>query len=162
MSLNSWFKKGMTFQEYVEAMNVNKEELLKIYHEVTIPESTQTKLEQLKNLNWKVVTLTADWCGDALLNVPVIQKMMEKANIDTRFLIRDENLELMDQYLTNGKSRSIPIFVFMDEKGNEVNVWGPRSAEIEEIVVEMKKELPDKEDPNFQEKQTAVFKAIQG
>jgi hypothetical protein len=66
----------------------------------------------------------------------------------------------MDQYLTNGKSRSIPIFVFMDEKGNEVNVWGPRSAEIEEIVVEMKKELPDKDDPNFQEKQTAVFKAI--
>ncbi|KQL38932.1 thioredoxin [Bacillus sp. FJAT-25509] len=160
MSLNSWFEKGMNFQEYVDAMNVNKEELLKIYNEVTIPESTQAKLEQLKNRHWKVVTLTADWCGDALLNVPVIQKMMEIANIDTRFLIRDENLELMDQYLTNGKSRSIPIFVFMDEKGNEVNVWGPRSTEIEEIVIEMKKGLPDKDDPNFQEKQTAVFKAI--
>jgi Thioredoxin len=160
MSLIPWFEKGMTFQEYVEAMNVNKEELQMIYNEVKIPEETKQKLAQLKDKNWKVVTLTADWCGDALLNVPIIQKMMEIANIDTRFLIRDENLELMDQYLTNGKSRSIPIFVFMDEKGNEVNVWGPRSAEIEALVAEMKKDFPSKEDPNFQEKQNAVLKTI--
>ena len=160
MSLMSWFEKGMTFQEYVDSMTVNKEELQKIYNEVTIPEETTQKLAQLKEKNWKVVTLTADWCGDALLNVPIIQKMMEIANVDTRFLIRDENLELMDQYLTNGKSRSIPIFVFMDAQGNEVNVWGPRSVEIEELVTEMKKDLPAKEDPNFQEKQVAVFKAI--
>ncbi|WP_088071742.1 thioredoxin family protein [Gottfriedia luciferensis] len=160
MTLNVWFEKGMSFQEYVDSMSVNKEELQKIYNEVIIPDETSQKLTQLKEKNWKVVTLTADWCGDALLNVPVIQKMMEIASIDTRFLIRDENLELMDQYLTNGKSRSIPIFIFMDEEGNEVKVWGPRSAEIEELVAEMKKDFPAKDDPNFQEKQTAVLKSI--
>lgn len=160
MSLISWFDKGMTFGEYVDAMSVNKEQLQYIYSEVSIPEETVQKLTQLKEKNWKVVTLTADWCGDALLNVPVIQKMMEIANIETRFLIRDENLELMDQYLTNGKSRSIPIFIFMDANGNEVKVWGPRSEEVEAVVAELKKDFPAKEDPNFQEKQMAVLKTI--
>jgi Thioredoxin len=160
MSLDTWYEKGMTFTEYVDAMKVNKEKLQTIYNEVTIPEETKEKLLQLKEKNWKVVTLTADWCGDALLNVPIIQRMMEIASIENRFLIRDENLELMDQYLTNGKSRSIPIFIFMDNEGREVNVWGPRAAEIEVLVTEMKKELPDKEDPNFQEKQSEVFKKV--
>ncbi|WP_088042278.1 thioredoxin family protein [Bacillus sp. EAC] len=160
MSLITWFEKGMTFKDYVEAMKVNKVELQTIYNEVTIPEETQQKLVQLQDKSWKVVVLTADWCGDALLNVPVIEKMMEIAHIETRFLIRDENLELMDQYLTNGKSRSIPIFVFMDEEGNEVKVWGPRAAEIESLVMELKKDFPDKEDPNFQEKQAAFFKKM--
>ena len=160
MSLNSWFDKGMTFGEYVDSMSVNKEQLQSIYNEVSIPEETVQNLSSLKDKNWKVVALTADWCGDALLNVPVIQKMAEIANIDTRFLIRDENLELMDQYLTNGKSRSIPIFIFMDTEGNEVKVWGPRSEQVEGLVSEMKKDFPAKDDPNFQEKQTAVLKTI--
>ena len=41
----------------------------------------------------------------------------------------------MDQYLTNGTARSIPIFIFIDEKGEEKAVWGPRAKEVQEIVV---------------------------
>lgn len=160
MSLLQWFEKGMSFQEYVSSMNVNKDELQFIYDEVEIPEDTQKLLAQLQDKNWKVVVLTADWCGDALLNVPIMQKMMEIGNVESRFLIRDENLELMDQYLTNGKSRSIPIFIFMDHEGNEVKVWGPRSEEVEALVSGMKKDFPAKDDPNFIEKQAAVLKSI--
>ena len=48
-----------------------------------------------------------------------MKRISEVANIDMSLLIRDENLELMDQYLTNGTARAIPIFIFIDKDGNE-------------------------------------------
>ena len=52
-----------------------------------------------------------------------MKRISEVANIDMSLLIRDENLELMDQYLTNGTTRAIPIFIFIDKDGNEQAVW---------------------------------------
>ncbi len=49
----------------------------------------------------------------------------------------------MDQYLTNGKARSIPIIVFLDAEGTELGKWGPRAQEIEKVVSNLKSELPE-------------------
>ncbi len=81
---------------------------------------------------WMV--LTEDWCGDSAQNLPYLAKYAEMSDkIDMRILERDNNLEIMDQYLTNGKSRSIPKMVAFDETGNELFVWGPRPAEAQEL-----------------------------
>ena len=57
-------------------------------------------------INWTV--LTESWCGDAAQILPYINKIAKlNENITLTILLRDENLELMDQHLTNG-SRSIP------------------------------------------------------
>ena len=69
--------------------------------------------------------------------------MAEVSQIELRFLNRDENLELMDQYLTNQTSRSIPIFIFIDEAGEEKRVWGPRAEEVQQLVMSLRSELPD-------------------
>jgi len=37
-----------------------------------------------------------------------------------RIFLRDENPDLMDQFLKEGLYRSIPVFVFFDERMNEV------------------------------------------
>ncbi len=107
-----------------------------------------------------MVSLTADWCGDAALCVPIMQRIAELASIETRFLIRDENLELMDQYLTNGTARSIPIFILTNELGDELAVWGPRSPEVQQWVTEHKTKLPEQGAPDFAEKQKEMFAAF--
>ncbi|WP_337031562.1 thioredoxin family protein [Paenibacillus illinoisensis] len=63
--------------------------------------------------NLRRVVLTADWCRDAALNMPIVQKIAEHSIIELRFLNREE----MDQYLTNETSRAIPIFIFITESG---------------------------------------------
>ncbi len=81
---------------------------------------------------WMV--LTEDWCGDSAQNLPYLAKYVElNDKIDMRILERDNNLEIMDQYLTNGKSRSIPKMVAFDADGNELFVWGPRPKEAQEL-----------------------------
>ena len=113
MTLNGWFKKGMTTQEYIDSMQVNREEMMGIYDRFPLPEEARPFYEGLREKGLRVIVLTADWCGDAMLCVPILMRLAEAAGFELRFLIRDENLELMDQYLTNGKSRSIPIFIFI-------------------------------------------------
>ena len=54
-------------------------------------------------------------------------------------LLRDENPEVMDAYLTNG-SRSIPNLISIDaESGEELFAWGPRPTEFQEMVLEHKR-----------------------
>ncbi len=88
---------------------------------------------------WMV--LTEPWCGDSAQNLPYIAKIAElNYNIDFRILLRDENPEIMDQYLTNGKSRSIPKLVAFDDEGKELFQWGPRPKLAQEMVNNWKAE----------------------
>ncbi|MDR7001970.1 thioredoxin family protein [Neobacillus niacini] len=160
MNLNEWFLKGMNTDEYMNSMTRNKEEMISIYEGYRVSEADQTKVKPVKEKGLRAIVLTEDWCGDALLNNPILLRISEAADMDVRFVLRDQNLELMDQYLTNGTSRAIPIFIFIDQEGNEVGVWGPRAPEIQALVEKGRAELPDKEAPDFQEKQLALYKRL--
>jgi len=68
---------------------------------------------------WMVITET--WCGDSAQNLPIISIIASlNSNIDLRIILRDSNLDIIDNYLTNGVSRSIPILVAFDAEGNEI------------------------------------------
>ncbi|PTX58865.1 thioredoxin-like protein [Melghirimyces profundicolus] len=160
MDLNGWFEKGWTGREYIDSMKVNREELLSVYERYSLPEEDRRYYESLRERNLRAVVLTADWCGDAMLCVPILMRIAEAAAIDMRYLNRDDHPELMDRYLTNGKSRSIPIFIFIAPDGKEVAVWGPRSPEVQRLVDEMRAALPSKEDPDFEEKQREMYRGF--
>ncbi len=84
------------------------------------------------------IVLTESWCGDSAQNLPVIAKISELSkNIDLRILLRDSNLELMDQYLTNG-TRSIPKLIAFDEDGKELFLWGARPVAAQQLINELK------------------------
>ena len=158
MKFNSWFDKGMTFEEYRNNMQVNQSELSHVYDQLIFTEDDITEFEKLEERKWRGLVLTADWCGDAALCVPILQRIAELGKIELRFLIRDNNLELMDQYLTNGTSRSIPIFIFIDQNDQEKMVWGPRSPLVQDFITSLRDELPLSDSPDFQEKQMNMFR----
>lgn len=158
LTLNDWFQKGMTTEQYIDSMTVNKEDMLSIYENYQLPAEDRSFYETFAAKKWRVIVLTADWCSDAMLCVPILMRIAEAASFDIRYLIRDDNLELMDQYLTNGKSRSIPIFIFIDDAGNEKAVWGPRAPEVQQMVDDMRRQLPDKDNPQFAEKQKQMYR----
>jgi thiol-disulfide isomerase/thioredoxin len=69
----------------------------------------------------RILVLSEDWCGTCLAYVPYVAKLVEgDPRIEMRLFPRDQNLDVMDQYLKKGLYRSIPVFVFFDEHMNEV------------------------------------------
>ena len=98
-------------------------------------DKTQRILPELENLTKQIskkqiwIVLTESWCGDAAQNVPVMQKLAEiNPMIDLRLVLRDDNEELMQQYLTNG-GKSIPKLIAVSaDLDKELFTWGPRPA----------------------------------
>lgn len=150
-NLNEWFSKGTTKFEYIASMNVHKENLLKVYNGIQFSNEEIEFLRSLQTKGLKAVILTADWCGDAMVNLPIFMRMADEALLETRYLIRDENLELMDQYLTNGTARSIPIIILLDQEGKEAGKWGPRAPQVQSLVDGLRSGMPAKDEPGYEE-----------
>ncbi|MCA1056134.1 thioredoxin family protein [Rossellomorea aquimaris] len=160
MALVNWFDKGMTPTEYFEYMKSHKENTLSILNGFEIPEDDQEVMDSIAKQSLRVIAITEDWCGDAMLNIPILLKIAEAADIEVKMILRDEHLELMDQYLTNGVSRAIPIFIFIDENGEEKFVWGPRAPMVKKIVDDERAKLPPKDYEGFGDKQKEMIERL--
>ncbi len=90
-----------------------------------------------KDFTWLV--LTESWCGDAAQTLPVINKFSEVSDkIDLKVVLRDENDELMNQFLTDG-NKSIPkLIVIENESKKVVSSWGPRSEKATRMIRDYK------------------------
>lgn len=103
-----------------------------------LPELAERLNKVERPMIWLV--LTEAWCGDAAQLVPIINKMAEASpNIELKLILRDDNLEIMDQFLTNGRSRSIPKLICLDAESLEViGEWGPRPGKAQLLYDSLK------------------------
>lgn len=109
--------------------------------------------EHIKNkiIDQTWFVLTESWCGDAAHLMPVMNKIAAlNVGINFKVVLRDENPELMNQFLTNG-GQSIPKLILIDNKTGVVkNTFGPRPSEATRLVNNYKAEH-GKLTPEFKE-----------
>jgi len=126
-------------QEQVEFTKLNERRVKRWNKTLKIAEETQHKVKQYsKKTTWLV--LTESWCGDAAHIVPVINKVAElNNNINFRLVLRDENEDLMNEFLTNG-GKAIPKLIALDEQNKVIGEFGSRPRIATQLVEEYKKE----------------------
>ncbi len=92
---------------------------------------------------WTWIVLAESWCGDGAQNIPVLARMAALSHfIDFKIILRDENPEIMNAYLSNG-SKSIPKLICLNAVTNEeIGIWGPRPFKIQHMVKEFKFKNP--------------------
>ncbi|CAN5430668.1 thioredoxin family protein [soil metagenome] len=113
---------------YVGYTRLNVQRMERLDKTVALTDDLVNVLKGLKRKYiWLVIT--EGWCGDAAQNLPIINLIAKQSpNIELKLILRDENLELMDRYLTLG-GRSIPKLIVLDaETLQELGNWGPRPA----------------------------------
>lgn len=101
------------------------------------PELKERLAAVSRPITWLV--LVEWWCGDVAQNLPAIHQMAEASPfIELRLLLRDENLDLMDHFLTDG-ARSIPVLIACDSvSGQVLGRWGPRPAPAQALLIDFK------------------------
>jgi hypothetical protein len=103
---------------------------------------TEENIQKLKNLEkeylWLVIS--EGWCGDAAQILPIVHKMADTStNIDLKIILRDDNDDVMNMFLTNG-SKSIPKLIIIDKAANEVvGDFGPRPNGAKQLILDYKK-----------------------
>ena len=116
---------------------LNDRRMKRLDKTLQISEDTIATINSIKEpQTW--LTITEGWCGDAAQNLPVINKIAAiNPNINLKVVLRDENLELMDLFLTNG-GRAIPKLIALDAEHNVIFTWGPRPSVATKMVVDYK------------------------
>src|SRR5437868_9936356 len=110
----------MTIDEFVRNMTKNQDLFEENYATFELNEDDLAALHAL-DMSLNVVVLAEDWCGDVLRYLPAFRRIAEAAaNWDVRIFYRDENHDLIDRCLKEGKHRAIPVFLFYDTAMNEL------------------------------------------
>jgi hypothetical protein len=126
------FKQGLSWADFMAGAAVNRD---KFEHNYDAPALTEAdlaffrKAAALPNGPRKLLAIAEAWCGDVYRELPTAVRIAEAAGMELRIFLRDENPDIMDEFLSNeGKSRAIPVFVFCAEDMAYITHFTERSA----------------------------------
>jgi Thioredoxin len=125
--------------ELVEFTTLNWVRSQRIQKTMSLNPGLLEEIAKLKN-NYTWIVVTEAWCGDSAQNLPVIAAMANSnpEKIKLFIMLRDENPEFINNYLTNG-ARAIPKLIAIDETiSKEAFVWGPRPSPAQEMLLNWK------------------------
>ena len=135
------FEQGLTYDEYKAQMTRNQERFAANEQQLALAPADLAAFKHLPHaLN--VLVIAEDWCGDVINNLPILGRIAaESGKLNPRVFLRDQNTDLIDQYLKEGKFRSIPVFVFFDDQFRELGRFIERPASVTERMAERRLEM---------------------
>ncbi len=115
------FEQGMTTQEYIDGIKVNRQPFIDIYNGVAVPPEVHAFFDGLAEpLNLAV--FTSDWCGDALSATPAILRLADSTDqLRLKVFSRDAELALTNSFLPEHRAGTVPVFVTFDAAMGEVS-----------------------------------------
>ncbi len=125
------FKTGKTFQDYLDSGIRNRDLFERNYRDTSVSESQLASLKALAakpNGPHHVVVIGEDWCPDVYRGLGVAQRIAEGLGIELRMFERDQNKDMIADYLKDGEFESIPVFVFYDRNHRELSHFIERPA----------------------------------
>jgi hypothetical protein len=123
------FNQGFSsFQEWMDAIELNKEKFQMHYDEWT---HNADDISILKNYveshGIKALCIGEDWCPDVWRGLPVMARISELTGMEVRLFIRDDNSDIMGEFLKDGEFESIPVVVLYDKNHNYLGHWIERA-----------------------------------
>jgi hypothetical protein len=126
------FAQGLSFSDFLAQATVNRDKLEENYQTAPLTDDDRAFFRAaaaLPNGPAKLLAIGEAWCGDVYRELPTVARIAEAAGIELRIFLRDQNPDIMDEFLSNnGKSRAIPVFVFYTADLQYITQFTERSA----------------------------------
>ncbi|WP_111708986.1 thioredoxin family protein [Lutibacter citreus] len=116
---------------------LNDKRMDRLDKKLKLNEETEKFINNLDK-NVTLLTIAEGWCGDAAQILPMINHISKNSTkIDLKIVLRDENDDLINKFLTNG-GKAIPKLIVLDENKNVIDSWGPRPSIATKMVNDFK------------------------
>jgi len=131
----SVFESGKPYERWIKegSSPENREKMEGLRKDLVLEPQVSAHLAALpRTVN--VVAIAEDWCGDVVLQVPVLARFAQGApNLKVSFISREQHPQLFARFLTNG-GEAIPKFIFLSDAWVECGNWGPMAAPLRELI----------------------------
>src|SRR5579862_4537239 len=126
------FAQGLSYAGFLAQAAVNRDKFDESYRTVPLTDQDLSffrKAAATPHGPAKILALAEAWCGDVYRELPTAARIAEAAGMELGVFPRDENPDIMDEFLSNdGKARAIPVFVFYTSDNRYITRFTERSA----------------------------------
>lgn len=125
------YSKGVPYADFIAAIDRNQARFQDNYDGTQIAAEDVASLKELMakpNGPAKMLVLGEAWCPDVFRGAPVFARIAEATGIEARFFFRDQNKDIMAEFLNNGEHESIPVAVFYTRDLDYIVHWIERPA----------------------------------
>ena len=129
------FEQGISYEQWMQQIDRNQDKFVDNYEGTKL---NQDEVEAIKRLMQKpngpakVVAIGEPWCPDVFRGLGPMAKLAEATGLELKIFFRDQNIDIMNEFLYKGEFQSIPTFVFYDKNFNQLGVWHERAEKARE------------------------------
>ncbi len=130
------------YEAWIEAIP-EREELFQEHYDAYEPNSDDVAAVRklVDDHGVKVLAIGEHWCPDVWRGIPVLAKIAEATGMEMRIFFRDQNKDIMSEFLKDGEFESIPTFVFYDRDHAYIGHWIERPQVAYEQQLEIRQRL---------------------
>ncbi len=121
---------GISYKEWAEQIDRNQEKFQFNYDATELnPEDVAAIKATMAKTGGPatVLALGEAWCPDVVRGMPVIAKLCEATGLDLKIFFRDQNLDIMNEFLYKGEFQSVPTLVFFSKDMKQLGAWHERA-----------------------------------
>lgn len=120
------YQQGISWKEWMEQIDRNQDKFTENYESATLNADDVAALKALMAKPHgpaKVLALGEAWCPDVFRGLPVMARLCEETGLELKIFFRDQNLDIMNEFLYKGEFQSIPTFVFYTKAHEYLGHW---------------------------------------
>ena len=132
------FAKGSSWADWMAQIDRNQDKFAENYEGF---EPDPSEIAAIKGLVQRgasrCLALGEPWCPDVFRGFPVIAKVAEQTGMDLKIFFRDQNLDIMNEFLNRGEFQSIPTLVFYTQDHRYLGHWIERAKKVADEMPQM-------------------------
>ena len=129
------YEQGISWQQWMETIDRNQDKFKENYdgsHPNPADVAAIKALMAKPNGPVKCLALGEAWCTDVVRGMPMMAKLAEATGLDLKIFYRDQNLDIMSEFLYKGEFQSIPVFVFYTRDHQYIAHWIEKAKKVRE------------------------------
>ena len=129
------FAQGQPYDEWIKGIDRNLERFQENYEGTHISDEDAAALKALvarPNGPARCLALGGSWCPDVFRVGSVMARIAEVSGMELRVFFRDQNNDIMAEFLKHGEHESIPTLVFYTKEHEYIAHWIERPAKANE------------------------------
>ncbi|MCH8995354.1 MAG: thioredoxin family protein [Chloroflexi bacterium] len=125
------FAQGMPYERWLEAIDRNQARFQENYDGTHLSDDDTRAFRGLVEAQDGpacCLALGEAWCPDVFRGLPVMARIAEASGMELRVFFRDQNTDIMAEFLKHGEHESIPTLVFYTKDHRYIGHWIERPA----------------------------------